>query len=291
MEKKQFVEEYVIITGATILIAAAIYFLLIPSTVTVGSISGLVVVLANFLPFKISVMTFVLNGLLLVFGFLTIGKEFGGKTIYTSFLLPICIAVFEVLFPDVSSLTGDAFLDMLGYIFVVSIGLAVLFNRNASSGGLDIIAKFLNQYFHVELGKAMSLAGMCAALASVFVSDTKIIFLSILGTYLNGIVLDHFILGFHTKKRVCIISQKKDEILEFVLDELRCGATLYQAVGAYDQEPREEIISIVNRNEYSKLLNCIYRVDPNAFVTVYTVNEVITRRVYKEERAAAKAEH
>ena len=164
---------------------------------------------------------------------------------------------------------------MLGYIFVVSIGLAILFNLNASSGGLDIIAKILNKYLHIDLGKAMTIAGLCAALTSAFVYDTKIVFLSILGTYLNGIVLDHFILGLNTRKRVCIISEKQEVLIHFLLEELRCGATLYEATGAYNRQKRTEVITIVNHSEYSKLLNWLHREDPNAFVTVYTVGEII----------------
>ena len=275
MDKKALLKEYIAITLGTLIGAAAVYFFLIPSHVTVGSVSGLVVVLANFLPFRISVMTFALNAVLLILGFLTIGRDFGGKTIYTSILLPFFIGVLEELFPNQQSLTGDSFLDMLGYIFVVSIGLAILFNLNASSGGLDIIAKILNKYLHIDLGKAMTIAGLCAALTSAFVYDTKIVFLSILGTYLNGIVLDHFILGLNTRKRVCIISEKQEVLLHFLLEELRCGATLYEATGAYNRQKRIEVITIVNHSEYSKLLNWLHREDPNAFVTVYTVGEII----------------
>ena len=240
-----------------------------------GSITGLVVLISNFLPFRISVMTFVLNTLLLILGFFTIGREFGGKTIYTSILMPVFLGALEELFPNQQSLTGDSFLDMIGYIFVVSIGLAILFNLNASSGGLDIVAKILNKYLHIELGKAMTIAGMCTALTSVFAYEPKIVFLSVLGTYLNGVVLDHFILGFNTRKRVCIISEKQEELLRFLTEEMHSGATLYEATGAYNRQKRTEIITIVNRNEYSKLLNWLHREDPNAFVTVYTVGEII----------------
>ena len=278
MNVKSFLKEYGIISAATLITAVAVYFFLIPSHVTVGSISGFVLVLSNFLPFPISFMTLVLNAVLLLFGFIFIGREFGAKTIYTSVLLPLYLAAFEILFPNQVSITGDPFLDMLGYVLVASFGLAVLFNRNASSGGLDIIAKFLNKYFHIELGKAMSLAGMCAALSSVLVYEGKIVFLSLLGTYLNGIILDHFILGFHVKKRVCIISEKKEEILSFLMNTLHCGATLYQAVGAFDKRERTEIITIVNRNEYAHILGYLQKTDPDAFVTVYTVNEVITKK-------------
>ena len=277
MKKWESVREFLMITAATIIVAAAVFFFLMPSHVSVGSISGLAIVLGNFIPLKISAITFILNMFLLVLGFLFIGKEFGAKTVYTSLLLPVVLAVFEVIFPDNTSITNDAFLDMICYIFVVSIGLAMLFNRNASSGGLDIVAKFLNKYLHMELGKAMSLSGMCVALSAAFVYDKKIVVLSVLGTYLNGIVLDHFIFGFNSKKRVCIISEHEDEIKDFILHRLHSGATIYEAIGAYNNQPRTEIIAIVDKSEYSMLMSYIMKTDENAFVTVYTVNEIIYR--------------
>ena len=280
MKTGEVIKDFLIITFATLIVAAAVFFFMMPSTVTVGSISGLAIVLENFLPLKVSTITMILNVVLLILGFIFIGKEFGGKTIYTSILLPVFLGVFEYLFPENRSLTGDAFLDTVGYVFIVSIGLAILFNRNASSGGLDIVAKFLNKYLRMDLGKAMSLSGMCAALSSIFVSDSKIVVLSVLGTYINGIVLDHFIFGMNEKKRVCIISQKEKEIQDFILHSLRSGATIYQAIGAYDSEPHREIITIVNKSEYAQLMNFIGKTDKDAFVTVYTVNEVLYKPKY-----------
>ena len=277
MKKWEAIREFLIITFATVIVAAAVFFFLIPSHVSVGSISGLAIVLGNFIPLNISAITLVLNIFLLILGFLFIGREFGAKTVYTTLLLPVMLGVFELLFPNNQSITNDAFLDMLCYIFVVSIGLAMLFNRNASSGGLDIVAKFLNKYFHMDLGKAMSLAGMCVALSSALVYDKKIVVLSVLGTYLNGIALDHFIFGFNLKKRVCIISKREEEIRDFILHHLHSGATIYEAVGAYDNQPKKEIITIVDKNEYAMLMSYIMKTDKNAFVTVYTVNEIIYR--------------
>lgn len=278
--KKQssIIKDYLIITLGTLLAAASIFFFLIPSHLAVGSVSGLVVVLSNFLPFKISVMTFVLNLALLTFGFFTIGKDFGAKTVYSSVMIPVFLGIFEAVFPENKSMTGDGFLDMLGFVFLVSLAMAILFNRNASSGGLDIIAKFLNKYFHVELGLALALPGLVVAFSSAIVYDAKTVFLSVLGTYLNGIVLDHFILGFDVKKRVCIISEKRDEVVDYLLHTLHCGATLYEAIGGFDGKRKPEVITIVNRSEYSQLLNALFKIDPDAFVTVYTVNEVIRKK-------------
>ena len=275
MERTKKIKEYVIITLGTLIVSMAVYFFLLPSNVVVGSLSGLVMVLATFRPLKISVMTFILNAVLLVVGFLFIGKEFGAKTVYTSLLMPIFLYVFELIFPNNKSLTNDVVLDTICYILVVSVGLALLFNANASSGGLDIVAKLLNKYLHIEIGKAMTLAGMCTAISSIFVYDTKTLVLSILGTYANGIVLDHFIDGFNRRKRICILTEQYKELQNFIVHELHRGVTLYPAIGGYNNEEKIELVTILTRNEYAEVLNYLHSVDENAFVTVSTVNEVI----------------
>lgn len=277
MKKSELIRECFIITFATLIVSAAVFFFILPSQVSVGSISGLAMILGNVIPLHMSVITFILNGILLIAGFLLIGKDFGAKTVYTSLLLPLFLRVFEIYFPDFSSINGDPFLDMVCYIFTVSIGLAILFRENASSGGLDIIAKLLNKYLHMDMGKAMALPGMCVALSSILFYDKKLVVLSLLGTYLNGIVLDHFIFGLNLKKRVCIISEKETEIRDFILNRLHSGATLYEGRGAYNDQPRTEIITIVDKNEYSLLMSYLLKTDPSAFVTVYTVSEVICR--------------
>ena len=277
MKKSDFMKEFIVITFATLIVSAAVFFFLIPSQVSVGSISGLAMILGNIIPLHISIITFILNGLLLIIGFLLIGKEFGAKTVYTSLLLPLFLRIFEIWFPDFSSINGDPFLDMVCYIFVVSIGLAILFRENASSGGLDIVAKLLNKYFRMDMGKAMALPGMCVALSSILFYDKKLVVLSLLGTYLNGLVLDHFIFGLNLKKRVCIISEKEAEIRSFILNRLHSGATIYEGRGAYDGQPKTEIITIVDKNEYALLMSYLLKTDPSAFVTVYTVSEVIYR--------------
>ena len=271
------IKEYAIITVATAMVAASVFFFLVPSNVAVGSVSGLAIVLANLIPLSVSAITMIMNVALLIVGFLLIGKEFGAKTVYTSILLPAFMGVLEKIFPNNQSIMGSPFLNMICYLFAVSVGLAILFNRNASSGGLDIVAKLLNKFLHMELGQAMSAAGMVAALSAALVYDMDIVVLSVLGTYLHGIVLDHFIFGFDMKKRVCIVSEKGEEIRQFILRDLHSGATIYEAIGAYNFERRKEIITIVDKNEYSKLMSFIEKTDSEAFVTVYAVNKVIYR--------------
>ncbi len=268
------VKEVAVMSVAVGIIASAVYFFLIPSRTSISSISALAIILAHYVSLPVSSVTMILNVVLLVIGFLTCGKEFGAKTVYTSILLPLYLAVFEKIFPDFQSLTESTELDVLCYILVVSIGLSILFNMNASSGGLDIVAKMMNKYLHIELGKAMSISGMCVALSSALIYDKKAVVLSILGTYFNGIVLDHFIFGQNVKRRVCIITKYEQEVREFILHELHSGATFYEAIGAYNMEKYREIITIVDKNEYQKLMNYIIHKDPEAFVTVYTVADM-----------------
>ena len=270
----ELLKEVIILTGAIAVISAAVYFFLVPSETSVSSISGLGIVLSHFVSLPLSAITMILNVVLLIIGFLTCGKEFGVKTVYTSIMLPVFLGVFEKFFPDFTSMTGSPELDVLCYILVVSFGLSILFNRNASSGGLDIVAKIMNKYLHMELGKAMSLSGMCIALSAALVYDKKAVVLSVLGTYFNGLVLDHFIFGQNIKRRVCVITKHEKELRDFILHNLHSGATIYEAIGAYNMEKRNEIITIVDKGEYQKLMDYINHKDPEAFVTVYTVSDL-----------------
>ena len=278
MKKKlnyaDIVKETVILTVAVAIIAAAVYFFLVPSHTSVSSISGLGIVLSNFVPLQLSAITMILNVVLVIIGFFTCGREFGVKTVYTSVMLPLFLGLFEIIFPNFGSMTDSQELDVLCYILVVSVGLSILFNRNASSGGLDIVAKIMNKYLHMELGKAMSLSGMCVALSAALVYDKKTVVLSILGTYFNGIVLDHFIFDNNIKRRVCIITKKEEELRQFIIHDLHSGATIYEAIGAYNMEKRREIITIVDKGEYQKLMKFINQEDPKAFITVYNVSNM-----------------
>ena len=274
MKFRNTLKEFTIITIGTIIVAAAVFFFMMPSHVSVGSGAALAMVLSNFIPLSVSVITLVMNVGLLIIGFLLVGPEFGIKTVYCSILMPLIMGLFEILFPNFQSITQDPFLDVVCYILVVGVGLAILFPRNASSGGLDIVAKIMNKYLRMDLGKAMSLSGMLVAFSSALCYDSKTVVLSLLGTYFGGIIVDHFIFDNNIKRRVCVISPKLDEIVEFVLHELHSGATLNEIIGAYDHTPRTEMITIVDKQEFKRLMNYVREVDPNAFVTVYSVSEM-----------------
>ena len=268
------VKEFAVITVGTVIVAAAVFFFMLPSHVSVGSGAALAMVLSNFIPLSIPTITLIMNVGLLGIGFILIGPEFGIKTVYCTILLPVVMGVLEAIFPNFQSITQDPLLDVLCYTLVVGIGLAFLFSCNASSGGLDIVAKIMSKYLRMDIGRAMSISGMVVALSSAICYDTKIVVLSVLGTYFGGIVVDHFIFGLNIKRRVCVISPKLDEIVDFILHELHSGATLNEIIGAYDNSPRKEVIAIVDKQEYRRLMEFVRKVDPKAFVTVYSVSEM-----------------
>ena len=274
MFTKQNLKEFAIITIGTIIVAAAVFFFMLPSHVTVGSGSALAMVLSNFIPLPVSVINLIMNVFLLILGFVLLGREFGAKTVYCTLLMPVILGVFERVFPNFQSITQDPLLDVICYILVVGVGLMLLFSHNASSGGLDIVAKIMNKYLRMDMGKAMSISGIVVALTSAVCYEPKIVVISVLGTYFGGMIVDHFIFGMNIKRRVCVISPKLDEIVEFILTDLHSGATLNEIIGAYDKTPRREVITIVDKQEYRKLMEFVRKTDPKAFVTVYAVNEM-----------------
>lgn len=269
-------KELLVITGGTLIVAAAVYFFMQPSGVAIGSGAALAMILANFIPLPVSTILLALNFILLIIGFLLIGPEFGVKTVYCAVLMPVIIGVFERVFPNFQSITGEPLLDMVCYILVVGVGLSYLFSCNASSGGLDIVAKIMNKYLRMDLGHAMSVSGMVVAAGSALTpnADPKIVVLSLLGTYFGGLMVDHFIFGLNIKRRVCILSPKVDDIVHYILHELHSGASLNQTIGAYDNVVRKEIITIVDKQEFRLLMDYVRKTDPGAFVTVYSVSEV-----------------
>lgn len=271
---KRFLKDYFVITFGSILAAAAIFFFMMPSNVAVGSGSALAMVLSNFIPLPVSVISLLLNVFLLILGFILVGPEFGAKTIYCAIMVPVAIGVFENIFPNFKSLTDDQLIDTICYILVVGIAMAILFSRNASSGGLDIVAKIMNKHLKMEFGKANALAGIVIALSSIVCYDVKSVIIGVLGTYFGGLLVDYFIFGLNIKRRVCIISPKLDEIVDFILNELHSGATLNEIIGAYDKTTRHEVITIVDKQEYRLLMDYVRKTDPKAFVTVYSVNEI-----------------
>lgn len=268
------IKDFVQITIGASIVAVAVYFFMLPSHISVGSATALAMMLNSFIPLPVSMINLIINVGLLVLGYLIIGPEFGIKTVYASILMPLVMGLLEILFPNFQSITKDPLLDVICYILVVGVGLSLLFSCNASSGGLDIVAKILNKYQRMDLGKAMGFAGMLIAALSAFFYDAKTVAISLVGTYFSGMLIDHFIFGMNIKRRVCILSEKLDDIVQFILHDLHSGATLYEAVGAYNGEKRKEAVVIVDKIEFRMLMDYLKKTDPKAFVTVIAVNEI-----------------
>jgi len=224
----------------------------------------------------VATLVMALNIILLIMSYFFVSHAFAYKTAYGTIMLPAVLLLFEKLFPNNQSLTGDVFLDVVAYIFFVSIGLSILFNRNTCSGGPDVVAKMMQKYLHMDVGQAMGLAGLCISLLSIFAFDAKSVILSVLGTYFNGILLDHFIFGQTIKKRVCVITtEEKAAILtEFILNRIHSGMSIYDIMGAYSHEIKKEIGAVVDRQECQKLMAFLEKEDPKAFITVYNVAEI-----------------
>ncbi len=297
MKEKITLKEWGILMLGMFLVAFSVYYIMIPCQFVVGSISGVVMIVSHYVPaLSFSTISFILNVVLLTIGFIFVGKDFGGKTVIASILMPLYLRVFEIITPNVEAPTGDIFIDLACYILVVSIGQALLFNINASSGGLDIIAKIMNQYLHIDIGKGAAMAGFVTASLSILVYDKKTLIVSLVGTYIGGIVLDHFLDGFNIRKKVCILSSRHEEIQEFIVKKLDRGATLYQVHGAWGKTGRTELVTILQNNEYADLLEFVNQIDPSAFITVTTVGQVIgnwnknRRRQGTAKHSASKSE-
>ena len=271
---KSFIKDLPILTLGMIITASAIHFFLVPSKLIVGSITGLAIVINLLTSIAIPVLLFIINAFLLILSYFLIGKEFGIKTIYAALVLSPMVAILEKLYPMEQSLMEDQWLDLLCFVLLLSFAQTILFRRNASTGGLDIMAKIVNKYFHVDLGLSVSIAGAIICFTAIFVYDIKTVIIGLIGTYLNGLLLENFTVGFYSRKRVCIIAEDYQPIRKFIVEDMQRGATLYPIKGGLGSEDKFEIQSLMTRNEFSYLMEFIKKEQINAFITAGTVSEI-----------------
>lgn len=267
--------DYFIITAAMGIISFGVYFFMVSCDLVIGSVSGVALVLSELLPIRISVLTFVMNAILLTLSVLLVGKDFGAKTIYTTCLMSVYLFIFEILFPNQQALCSNQLVNILCYSLIVSYGQTIIFNHNASAGGFDIVAKILNKYFHMDLGKGLILAGVAASLTSIFVYDTETVVLSVLGTYVGGVCLDRNLANFQLRYRVSIVTDEPQPILQYITDNLHCGVSVYELTGGYHKKARHDLVSVLDRNEYQKLMEYLRTDATHVFATVTTTSEVI----------------
>ena len=279
--------DFILITIGTIICGVATYFFMVPSNLAIASVSGVAILIGKFVPLSKALLILILNLVLLVISWFFVGREFTIKSIYPSVGLPVVMMILGHYTPNYHGVMNDQFLDMICYLFLCDLGIALMFVRNASSGGLDVLYKMANKYLNIDFGVATSVVGLFISAPAIFIYDPKTGVLSILGTYVTGIIIDHYVFGMTTKLKVCILSKKNDEICEYIINELHSGVTRYEASGGFTGEKFDEINVIVNRNEYAKLMKHLREVDPDAFATVTNIHDVMYRpkRIAKQHSA------
>ena len=279
--------DFILITIGIIIIGTATYFFMVPSNLAIASVSGVAILIGKFVPLSKALLILILNLVLLIISWFFVGREFTIKSIYPSVGLPVVMMILGHYTPNFHGVMNDQFLDMICYLFLCDLGIALMFVRNASSGGLDVLYKMANKYLNIDFGVATSVVGLFISAPAIFIYDPKTGVLSILGTYVTGIIIDHYVFGMTTKLKVCILSKKNDEICEYIINELHSGVTRYEASGGFTGDKFDEINVIVNRNEYAKLMKHLREVDPDAFATVTNIHDVMYRpkRIAKQHSA------
>ncbi|CAM2970294.1 YitT family protein [Hathewaya histolytica] len=273
---KNTIKEVLLITIGVLFLALGVHFFLVPHNLAVGGVTGLAIVLNKFIPaISIGLFMLIMNIILFIVGFIFIGSAFGGKTIYASLSLSFIIMILEKIFPIKSPLTNDIFIELLFGILLGAVGMAVVFEQNASTGGTDIIAKILNKYFHIDIGRALLVVDFFVTLLATIAFGPKIGMYALLGVIINGITIDAVIQGLNICKKVEIVSTKDDEIIKFIMEDLGRGATVYKGKGAYTSTDKEIITTVLNKKEFIKLKNYIKGIDENAFIVTYNVHETL----------------
>ena len=284
---KTGIMDFILITIGTIICGVATYFFMVPSNLAIASVSGVAILIGKFVPLSKAILILILNLVLLVISWFFVGREFTIKSIYPSVGLPVVMMILGHYTPNYHGVMNDQFLDMICYLFLCDLGIALMVVRNASSGGLDVLYKMANKYLNIDFGVATSVVGLFISAPAIFIYDPKTGVLSILGTYVTGIIIDHYVFGMTTKLKVCILSKKNDEICEYIINELHSGVTRYEASGGFTGDKFDEINVIVNRNEYAKLMKHLREVDPDAFATVTNIHDVMYRpkRIAKQHNS------
>ena len=286
LETVKFWKELAIMTVGMFIAASSVYYFLMPSNLVIGSITGLSMVISSIftaagIPVKVSLVVTLINALLLVLAWLLIGAEFGAKTVYTALILGPFIEVWEkilpyqkLLEPGQTSVMGDPWFDLLCFVLVLSASQTILFNINASTGGLDILAKIVNKYLHFDIGTSVSVAGALICCTAFAVNPFHMVVIGLIGTWINGLALDYFTAGLNRRKRVCIISSRHEEIRKFIIEDLQRGCSLYEVTGGYNGHKNTEIQALLTQNEFADLMNYLKANDIHGFITAGNVSEI-----------------
>ncbi len=302
----KFWKELVIMTLGMMVTAAAVYYFLVPSKLIIGTISGLSIVLSNIfaaagINIKFSVIIAVINAILLVLAWLLIGHEFGAKTVYTAMILGPLTDVWAAILPwenisnanpitGSASVMGDPWLDLCCFVLLLSASQALMFSINASTGGLDILAKIVNKYLHFDIGTSVSIAGAVICCTAFFINDFRMVVIGLIGTWINGLVVDYFTASLNNRKRVCIVSKEYEQIRQYIINKLHRGCTLYEVIGGYSNERSIELEVLLTKDEFSNLLAFLKDNNIPAFTTAGNVSEVYGLWTKHSKKKEIKAE-
>ncbi len=274
MFKKGIIKDTLFIALGSFIVALGVYYFMVPENLATGGISGLSIVLHSYLSLPISITNFILNTVLLIVSFFFLGKEFGGKTIVSVSFMSLSMYLMELFLPATKPVTDEVLLNLMCGIVISAIGLSIVFNHNASTGGTDIIAKILNKYFNMDMGKGLMAADIIVVILAFFTYGIQTGIIGAFGWFLNGIVVNYFIDGFSVKNEVVIITRKPEVVKNYIFEKLDRGVTIYKAQGGYTNEEKDIIVTILARREYYILKNMLKRLDEESFVIVRTVQEV-----------------
>lgn len=274
MLNKNIIKQYILIAAGSFIVAFGVYYFMVPENLATGGISGLSIVLNNYLPLPISLTNFILNIILLILGFIFLGREFGGKTIISVFFLSFFMYLMEVFYPSTKPVTDETLLNLICGIIITSMGLSIVFNQNASTGGTDILAKLFNKYFNLDMGKGLMAADIIVVILAFFTYGIQTGIIGAFGWFLNGIVVNYFIDGFSVKNEVVIITKHPKAVKDYIFEKLDRGVTVYKAEGGYTNESKDIIVTLLERKEYFTLKNELKKMDPESFIIVRAVQEV-----------------
>ena len=272
--KRESIKEFALITMGIFLVAVSVVYFFEPNNIAAGGITGLAIVINHYIPFiSIGPLVLMMDAILFIVALIVLGAKFGAKTIYSSFLLSTSMWLMQTFIPI--NITNDLILATIFGTLISAVGMAIVFNANASTGGTDIIAKILNKFFHIEIGKSLLIVDFLVTLLGAVTFGINIGLYGLLAVIINGVVIDNIIAGFKTKSEITIISEKNKEISKFILDDLERGCTFIKGIGGFTRKDTSILYTVLDRNEFIKLKNKIKEIDKNAFITVGEVHEIM----------------
>ena len=272
---KSKLKNFSLLTISTLIMAVGIYFFKFTNNFTFGGITGIAVLVAKFLPISASDFSFVVNILLLIIGWIVLGKSFAEKTTYSTILLSVSLSLLERIYPMSHPLTNEPLLELIFAILLPALGSAILFNIGASSGGTDVIAMILKKYTSVDIGKGLMISDLIFTLAGFLVFNVKTGLYSLFGLIMRSALIDNFIESFNRSKYFHVVTSNATCICDFIQNDLQRGATIVNATGAFTGDDKYIILTVLSPSQAVKLRNFIKEHDPKAFLLVSNTSEII----------------